>query len=209
MKINKGYNIPDSLEIKQSPLHGLGVFATKFIPKETKLCICHYYDYSKKPVKHLRNPLVGFFNYSVDKNANLPIVKKDFKYGVGYVTELVTTKDIQKGEEVLLRYTWYDPTKPDTEKNKHYIPLPDCVTVNKVNDVYILQATKDIEENYNFGFSHSYYNKTGAYEPNPVGGYLTESETPNCELIKKDGELHLKTIQPIKKGEDITVSYDI
>ena len=65
MNIKKGYNIPSCLELKKSSIHGLGIFATKFIPKESNLGICHYYDYSESPVRHLRNPFVGFLNYSI------------------------------------------------------------------------------------------------------------------------------------------------
>ena len=202
MKINKGYNIPDSLEIKQSPLHGLGVFATKFIPKETKLCICHYYDYSKKPVKHLRNSLVGFFNYSVDKNAKLPIVKKNFKFGIGYVTELVTTKDIQKGEEVLLRYTWYDPTKPDTEDNKHYKPLPDNVYL-KADRLY---ASKDIDIFNEFGTTHNFVKYLDRYVANPLGGFLTKDKDPNCKLITTQAKKVLISTKSIKKDTLLTIN---
>jgi len=209
MTIKKGNIIPEGLELKESPLHGLGVFATKFIPKGSNLGICHYYDYNERPVKHLRNPLVGFFNYSVNKNAWLPIVKKEFTNGIGSVTELITTKDIEKGEEILLRYSWYDPTKPDTKKNKHYVPLPDCVSIEERDGAYTLYATKDIVKDFDFGYSHSYYSKSDLYEPNPVGGYLIESATPNCNIFKKDKELRLKSKRKIKKGESISVSYEI
>lgn len=208
MNIKKGYTIPECIELKKSSLHGLGWFTTEFIPKGSNIGICHYYDYTEKPVKHLRNPLVGFFNYSVNKNAWLPIVKKNFSNGKGFVTELITTKDIEKGEEILLRYSWYDPTKPDSETNKHYIPLPDCVSIEKRNGVYVLYATKDIIKGFDFGCSHSYYNKTECYEPNPIGGYLLESIKPNCKLVKKDKELHLKSEKLIKKGEEISVTYE-
>ena len=209
MNVKKGYNMPKCLELRQSPLHGLGIFATDFIPKGSNLGICHYYDYSERPVKHLRNPIVGFFNYSVDKNAWLPIVKKEFKSNIGWVTELVTTKDIEKGEEILLKYSWYDPTKPDTKKNKHYIPLPDCVSIEKRNGVYTLYATKDIMKDFDFGYSHSYYDKSDLYEPNPIGGYLLESTIPNCDMFKKDKDLYLKSKRNIKKGESISVNYEV
>lgn len=208
MNIKKGYNIPECIELKKSPLHGLGCFATEFIAKGSNLGICHYYDYSETPVKHLRNPFVGFFNYSVNKNAWLPIVKKEFSNGKGYVTELITTKDIKKGEEVLLKYSWYDPTKPDTDKNKHYIPLPDCVSIEERNGNYVLYATKDIIKDFDFGHSHSYYSKTDCYEPNPIGGYLVESGNPNSLLIKKGKEIFLRSKKIIKKGELISVSYE-
>ena len=209
MNIKKGYNIPDCLELKKSSIHGLGIFATKFIPKGSNLGICHYYDFSRAPLKkYLRNTLVPFFNYSKNKNAHLPIVKKDFEHGIGYVTELITLKDIQKEEEILLTYTWYDPTKPNTEDNKHYIPLPNCVSIKKINNKYCLYATKNIEKNFDLGISHSYYDKTGVYEPNAIGGYLVESNKPNTFLYKKNNDLYLKSNLLIKKGDLISVDYE-
>jgi hypothetical protein len=208
--INKGYNIPNCLEIKQSSLHGLGVFATKPIKKNSNLGICHYYVWNPKQLSFvtLRNPLVGLINYSTDKNGWLPIRKKEFKNGRGMVTELITTKDIQKGEEVLLKYNWYDPTKPDTKDNKHYIPLPGCVSIEKRNNVYVLYATTDIVKDFNFGPSYCYYKATDQYEPNPLGGYLVEQNNPNCKLIKENKELYLISKEPIKKGEVISVNYE-
>ncbi len=208
MNIKKGYNIPESLELKKSPIHGLGVFATEFIPKGTNLGICHYYDFREKPTKYLRNSLVPFFNYSKSKNAYLPIVKKEFKMGEGYVTELITTKDIQKGEEILLKYTWYDPTKPDTEDNKHYIPLPNYLSIKKINNKYCLYATQDILKDVNIGVSHSYYYKADVYEPNAIGGYVVQSNNPNTFLNKEGSDIYLKSTSFIKKGEIITVDYE-
>jgi hypothetical protein len=208
MNIKKGYNIPSCLELKKSSIHGLGIFATKFIPKGTNLGICHYYDYTKNPVRHLRNPFVSFFNYSINKNAHLPIVKKRFINGVGFVTELITLKNIQKGEEVLLTYSWYNPTKPDTEDNKHYLPLPNNISIKKVNNKYCLYATEDIVKDFNLGISHSYYNRTDVYEPNAIGGYLVESNKPNAFLNKVDNNLYLKSNSFIKKGDLISVDYE-
>ena len=46
------------------------------------------------------------------------------------------------------------------------------------------------------------------FEPNPVGGYLKESKKPNCKLIKKERDLHLRSILKINKEEIISVNYE-
>ena len=48
MKIKKGYIIPKCVELKKSPLHGLGVFATEFIPEGTELGVGHYFDFHNR-----------------------------------------------------------------------------------------------------------------------------------------------------------------
>jgi len=205
MKINKGYTIPNNLELKPSPLHGLGMFATEFIPKKTNLGVCHYYDFTNK--RYLRNSFVPFFNYSKKRNAYLAVIRKKFKNGYGYITELITTENIKKGEEILLTYTWYDPTKPNTKDNKHYIPLPSCVSIKKIDNKYCLYATKDIIKDFDLGTSHGFYDKTEVYEPNAIGGYIIESNNPNAILIKKENDIHIKTNSFIKKGSLISVNY--
>ena len=125
MNIKKGYIIPKCVELKKSPLHGLGVFATEFIPKGTELGVGHYFDFHnrKEEIVNLRTTLVPFFNYNIDSNLVLKQEKPTPKWECGFSlhNRIYTKRDIQKGEELLLKYSWYDPTKPDNESNKHYI----------------------------------------------------------------------------------------
>ena len=212
MKIKKGYVIPSCLELKGSSLHGLGYFATEFIPEGAELGICHYFDYHDREGKivNLRTPTVGFFNYDKKPNVILrqerPSPKWEYAYSMH--NRLFTRRDIQKGEEILLKYTWYDPTKPDTETNKHYIPLPECVSIEKRNGVYVLYALENIDVGFDFGVSHHWYKPSGMFEPNPIGGYLEESKESNCKLIKGERELSLRSILKINKGETISVNYE-
>ena len=101
--------LPESLTIKTSKVNGLGLFAKEAIPQATNLGMTHI-----KIGDHiLRTPLGGFINH--DNNANCikvellmsnhddPAVKFDYKKW-----NLVTIKDIQQGEELTLKYTFYD-----------------------------------------------------------------------------------------------------
>lgn len=213
-KIKKEYNIPNCLELKKSPLHGLGVFATEFIPEGTELGIGHYFDYHDRnpfEIINLRTPIVAFFNYNENPNCILkqenPLPK--WECGSSIHNIITTKKDIQKGEELLLKYSWYDPTKPDTENNRHYIPLPKEVSIEKRNGKYVLYALEDIEEGFDFGVSHHWYKPSCCFEPNPIGGYLEELNKPNCRLIEDGRDIILESIKKIKKGETISVNYGI
>ena len=101
--------LPESLTIKTSKVNGLGLFAKEAIPQATNLGMTHI-----KIGDHiLRTPLGGFINH--DNNANCvkvellmsnhddPKAKFDYKKW-----NLVTIKDIQQGEELTLKYTFYD-----------------------------------------------------------------------------------------------------
>ena len=213
MKIKKGYIISKCVELKRSPLHGLGIFATEFIPEGTELGIGHYFDYHNRGGKivNLRTPTIAFFNYSETPNVRLkqemPLPK--WECGNSIHNRMYAKRDIEKGEELLLKYSWYDPTKPDNENNKHYIPLPNCVSIEEREGKYVLYALEDIEEGFNFGVCHHWYKPSCCFEPNPIGGYLTESKTPNSTLVKEERDINLHSIKRINKGETISVNYDI
>ena len=101
--------LPESLTIKTSKVNGLGLFAKEAIPQATNLGMTHI----KMGDHILRTPLGGFINH--DNNANCvkvellmtnhddPKAKFDYKKW-----NLVTIKDIKQGEELTLKYTFYD-----------------------------------------------------------------------------------------------------
>lgn len=213
MEIKKGYIIASCLELKNSSIHGLGVFATKFIPKGTELGVGHYFDFHdrKDGIVILRSTLVPFFNYNRDPNLTLKEETPTPKWECGFSihNRIYTKKDIQKGEELLLKYSWYDPTKPNTENNKHYIPLPKEVSIEKRDGKYVLYALEDIEKDFNFGVCHHLYKPSCCFEPNPIGGYLNESKTPNSKLVKEGRDISLHSIKRINKGDSISVDYVI
>ena len=96
--------LPESVTIKQSGVHGLGLFADQDINQATNLGVTHI----KIDDKIIRTAMGGFINHSnstncvkveLHDNASEPFRKK---------WNLVTTQDIKKGEEITLRYTFYN-----------------------------------------------------------------------------------------------------
>ena len=101
--------LPESLTIKQSGINGLGLFATEGIAQGTNLGMSHVLIGSGI----IRTPMGGFINHSTDANT----VKVELKINgtddplLKVATKkwnLVTLRDIKKGEEVTVRYTFYD-----------------------------------------------------------------------------------------------------
>ena len=92
--------LPESLTIKQSGINGLGLFADQKIMQGTNLGVSHY----KLNGDIIRTPLGGFINHSNTPN----VVKVELKGNQYKKWNLVTLKDIEKGEEVTIRYTFYN-----------------------------------------------------------------------------------------------------
>ena len=101
--------LPDSLTIKTSKVNGLGLFAKEGIAQGTNLGMSHL----KISETIFRTPLGGFINDSnvpnmvkvelLMTNHDDPTIKFDYKKW-----NLVTLRDIKKGEELTLRYTFYN-----------------------------------------------------------------------------------------------------
>ena len=98
-----GYKpLPDSLTIKKSPIHGLGVFAMCDISIGIDLGIAHI-NIVDFPQGYCRTPLGGFYNHSDEPNCELI----DSDTMTFYVKRLVTIKEIAEGEELTCKYTLY------------------------------------------------------------------------------------------------------
>ena len=104
------YNpLHESLTIKQSKVNGLGLFAKEGIAQGMNLGMSHF----KIDQTIFRTPLGGFINHSNDPNMvkvelrmtnqDLPNLKYDYKKW-----NLIALRDIKKGEELTLRYTFYN-----------------------------------------------------------------------------------------------------
>jgi len=94
--------LPDCLTIKQSLIHGLGLFATEYIPSGFDLGVAHVkvVEWLSFPQNHCRTPLGGFYNHSSKPNCKL--------IDSGLFKRLVAIKDIKKGEEITCEYTLYE-----------------------------------------------------------------------------------------------------
>ena len=100
--------LPDSLIIRSSTIDGQGLFAKENIEARTALGITHI----KVGSQIIRTPLGGFINHSEDPNCvksstlvtnNSDItIKHDYKQW-----NLFTIKNIKKGEELTVKYTFY------------------------------------------------------------------------------------------------------
>lgn len=108
-------------EIKQSNIHGLGVFATTFIPKDTK--VVNYYG-EEMDYKHFKNKYGPYkensLNTYIMRRIWRIIVAKEEPYKteniVNYINEsstpncvlkkraLYTTRDVKVAEELTLKY---------------------------------------------------------------------------------------------------------
>ena len=101
--------LPDSLTIKTSKVNGLGLFAKEGIAQGTNLGMSHVAIGSGI----IRTPMGGFINHSDDANT----VKVELKINsdddplLKIATKkwnLVALRDIKEGEELTVRYTFYD-----------------------------------------------------------------------------------------------------
>jgi len=95
--------LPESVTIKESGINGLGLFANQKINKATTLGTTHI----KIDDAIIRTPLGGFINHSNTPNC----VKVELLLSEGSHRKkwnLMTTQDIKKGEEITLRYTFYN-----------------------------------------------------------------------------------------------------
>ena len=101
--------LPESLTIKSSGIHDLGLFADQDIKQGTNLGMSHL----KIGDTIFRTPLGGFINHANEANcvkAELRMTDEDLQ-GHKYDYKkwnLITTQDIKKGEELTVRYTFYN-----------------------------------------------------------------------------------------------------
>ena len=96
--------LPDSVTIKQSGINGLGLFADQDIKQGTNLGVTHL----KLGEKIIRTPLGGFINHANDPNCTKVSLHANGSEPRYKRWNLVTLKDIKKGEDITLRYTFYN-----------------------------------------------------------------------------------------------------
>ena len=92
--------LPHYLTIKESDVQGLGLFTTDKLDENLSIGISHVKD-SRFEDGYIRTPLGGFINHSEEPNCNR-VEENDYIH-------IKTKKTIQCGEELTLKYKWYDP----------------------------------------------------------------------------------------------------
>ena len=96
--------LPESVTIKASGIHDLGLFANQKINRTTNLGTTHI----KIGDTIFRTPLGGFINHSNEPNCAKVELHGNGHEPIRKKWNLVTLKDIKKGEEMTLRYTFYN-----------------------------------------------------------------------------------------------------
>jgi SET domain-containing protein len=100
--------LPLTVHIKDSPIHGQGLFAKEDIPVDTELGEAHAFlmqdwdgegEWGRK--EWMRTPLGAFINHSNTPNA-LVEVRTPVEYP--NTTTLITTTNILAGEEITVSY---------------------------------------------------------------------------------------------------------
>ena len=99
--------LPKTVAVKESPIHGYGLFAIDNILYGTSLGVSHVFAVGFKN-NYIRTPLGGFINHSDTPNCYK--VESHEDSALTYYI-LQTTKDIKKGEELTVTYTIYTVKK--------------------------------------------------------------------------------------------------
>ena len=96
--------LPNCLTIAKSPIEGLGLYATQNILSYKSLGISHIRD-ERFENDMIRTPLGGFVNHS--ETPNCAFCDETTMY------TLVPIKDINKGDELTVKYHLYNPKKDE------------------------------------------------------------------------------------------------
>lgn len=97
--------LPNNLELRDSDIHGHGVFALEYIERGHNFGVTHIED-GRFQNNSIRLPLGAFINYSDIPNCKFV---KD-----GELTFLVTIEDIEQDEELTVKYLNYNPMESGT-----------------------------------------------------------------------------------------------
>ena len=92
--------LPDYITIKESPINGLGLFATEKIEANRLIGITHH-PRKESEDGYIRTPLGGFGNHSDDPNCFKLLMEESGDWWIG------ASKDIMAGEELTWSYTLY------------------------------------------------------------------------------------------------------
>ena len=96
--------LPESVTIKKSSIHDLGLFADQDIKQGTNLGMTHL----KIGDIIFRSPLGGFINHSNTPNCEKIELHAGSDEPFKKKWNLITRQNIKKGEEITLRYTFYN-----------------------------------------------------------------------------------------------------
>ena len=96
--------LPDYVEIRNSPIHGVGLFAKAPIEKGKHLGVSHIYAPGFE-TSYIRTPVGGFINHSEEPNCHK--LESPEESVITYFS-LVASRNIEKDEELTITYTLYN-----------------------------------------------------------------------------------------------------
>ena len=96
--------LPESVEIRKSSIHGYGLFAKSPIKRGFHLGVSHIYAPGFE-TSYIRTPVGGFVNHSEEPNCVK--IESPEESMITYFS-LVTSKDIEKDEELTVKYSLYN-----------------------------------------------------------------------------------------------------
>ena len=94
--------LPDYITIKESPIDGLGLFATEKIKANSLIGVTHH-PRKESEDGYIRTPLGGFGNHSDDPNCFKLLMEESGDWWIG------ANQDIEPGAELTWTYTLYTP----------------------------------------------------------------------------------------------------
>ncbi len=106
--------LPDFLTIRESKIEGLGVFAIKPLKEGTDLGMTHIFD-SRFQDQYIRLPLGAFINHHEIPNCKAVFFEEDPVLGEIKHIRIKAISDIQKGEEITIKYVINKLENPNWE----------------------------------------------------------------------------------------------
>lgn len=97
----------------------------------------------------------------------------------------------------------------------YYRPLPNYLLVgpSSIEGTGVF-AIEELAADLDLGMTHLKVPILNGYVRTPLGGFVNHTENANCYLVEKlDWDdyrvFHLYTARPIKKGEELTLNYNL
>ncbi len=106
--------LPDFLTIRESKIEGLGVFAIKPLKEGTDLGMTHIFD-PRFQDQYIRLPLGAFINHHEIPNCKAVFFEEDPVLGEIKHIRIKAISDIQKGEEITIKYVINKLENPNWE----------------------------------------------------------------------------------------------